>query len=133
MNLISGRRGRLTHDAIGESEDWDDYPIGGGFLYEPDNSAEHFDMLDMGEVEITSSGGGFGAQTRWAVLTPLACTIVYRIDSIDNSVEEPEWSEGDEEQSIVLPDVPAFVDLPSGGVDDGYRMILVKVIWHPWT
>ena len=88
--------------------------------------------LDIGAEVV--GGGVYDGEARFTIHTPLACTIVYRIDSLDGDADPPaDWVEGTESTTVVLPNSPATIAAGAPGGLDSTRVILVGIIWHPWT
>lgn len=85
-------------------------------------------------TEITGAGGTYDADARFTILTPLACDVIYRLDTMEVPEEgEGSWTEGTETSVSVTPNSPAEVNVPAPGGFDLGRLMVVGVEWHPYA
>lgn len=83
-------------------------------------------------TQITEAGT-FDADGRFTILTPLACRVIYRVDTFDLDGEAEDWAEGTEATTTITPGSPATINLPAnGGGLNLSRLMVIGVVWHPY-
>ena len=96
-------------------------------------ASELHDHLVINNIGITGGGGGFDAEARFTIHTPLACSVITRIDTRDLEADPSEWVEGTESTDVVTPGSPFTVAAGAGDATHVTRINLIGIVWHPWT
>lgn len=100
-------------------------------VLEYSTQAAMFEALDFSPLTIATGGDGDDAEARFTVQIPVACKVIYRLDSYDSNTST--LTEGTPTEANVMPGTPFTIAAGPGSATVTTYVKLVGIIWHPWT